>query len=175
MMHNIKNMSNLILIRGYPASGKSTQGKLLQQEGKGTFIDHNDILNFISSYTKNDDGIYEDINNLELAMTNKLLEENNDVIVARGFSSLDSIQKYINVGTKNNSKIYIFRIDADISNLENRVLDPNRKSGFNPVNEKESLSKYIKDSPMQNLDNEIIINSNLDKNEVLKKILENIR
>lgn len=69
-------MNQLILLRGYPGSGKTTIGKLLEKRGVGKFIDHNAILTFISTISGDDDGIYDDIANLEQAIARKLLTAN---------------------------------------------------------------------------------------------------
>ena len=62
-------MQRLTIIRGYPGSGKTTIGKRLEDQKLGIFIDHNRILTFIAQFTTNDDGLYDEISQLELAMT----------------------------------------------------------------------------------------------------------
>jgi broad-specificity NMP kinase len=73
-------MNQLIILRGYPGSGKTTVAKLLEREGCGVFIDHNAILTFIAGFTGNDEGIYHEIHALELAMTSKLLRDGKSAI-----------------------------------------------------------------------------------------------
>ena len=57
-------MVKLIILRGYPGSGKKTIGKALEAEGLGKFVDHNAILTFIANIVGDDEGIYDDIVNL---------------------------------------------------------------------------------------------------------------
>lgn len=81
----------LIILRGYPGSGKTTVGKLLEKKNQGVLVDHNAILTFLANIVGDDEGIYEDIHILEKAMARKLLKDKKNVIVARGFSSSDSV------------------------------------------------------------------------------------
>ena len=51
-------INKLIILRGYPGSGKTTVGKRLEKQGLGIFIDHNAILTFVASIAGNDTWIY---------------------------------------------------------------------------------------------------------------------
>jgi len=126
-------MTKLIILRGYPGSGKTTIGKHLQAEGIGKFIDHNAILTFIAGIAGDDEGIYDEIAQLELAMCKKLLVDDSDVIVARGFSGLSSIQAYEAVASELGVTIKILRLNVDRNELIRRVQSPERKLDFNPT------------------------------------------
>ncbi len=149
-------MTRLIILRGYPGSGKTTIGKQLAKHGHGTFIDHNAILNFVADITGDDDGIYEEIGELELAMTVKLLKKGTSVIVARGFSSQESIKKYLNKAT---AEVLIIRLAANESLLAQRVQAPDRSKDFNPTITAEALTSWIKDNPLEDIEDEKIIDA----------------
>lgn len=163
-------MAKLIIIRGYPGSGKTTIGKLLQENGHGIFIDHNSILTFLANIVGDDRGIYEDIHELELSMTNKLLLENKSVIVARGFGANKSIQPYLELATNNNIESTIIRLDAKKDILEERVAAPERKIDFNPTIDAETLNAWINNNPMQDLAVEHIIDASEELNKVLASV-----
>lgn len=114
-------MKELIILRGYPGSGKATIGKILQTDGLGTFIDHNAILTFIANIVGDDNGIYDDIHKLEIALTNKLLEDGTSVIVARGFCSIASMRPYFE--TAKNARVAV--TDKQIA-IAKTKLDDNR-------------------------------------------------
>ena len=143
-------MTKLVLIRGYPGSGKTTIGKQLAEEGVGKFIDHNAILTFIANIAGNDDGIYDDIASLELAITRKLLLEHANVIVARGFSSLESLKLYENVANELGVELIIVRLDVDQDILSKRVSSRERFVDFNPIVNEKALTEWVKGNPLTN-------------------------
>jgi shikimate kinase len=151
-------MNKLIILRGYSGSGKSTIGRLLETQKLAKFIDHNKILNFIASITDDDDGVYEEIAQLELALTNKLLADY-DVVVGRGFSSPSSIEPYLKVAQYNQARAYILRLDAPFSLLEARVQAPERKLGYNPTTTPKALRDWAENHPMQDIEGEIVIDA----------------
>ena len=152
-------MNNLIILRGYPGSGKTTIGKALSDDGAGIFVDHNAILTFIAQLTEDDDGIYDDIADLELAITRKLLTDGKSVIVARGFSKLASIEPYENLADSLGAKCSIIRLDVDETILVSRVQSPERLSDFNPTTNPEALKLWIKDNPLEDTKNEFIVSN----------------
>lgn len=111
----------LIILRGYPGSGKTTVGKLLSEKEVGVLIDHNSILTFLANIVGDDDGIYDDIHALEIAMARKLLKDKKNAIVARGFSSPDMVKLYTDVAEDMNMEVYIFKLVVSESNLKFRV------------------------------------------------------
>lgn len=163
-------MKKLILIRGYPGSGKTTLGKALQEDGVGIFVDHNAILNFIASIVGNDDGIYEEIHSLEKSMTKKLLSERDTAIVARGFSKASRIEEYLYIAQEFNAKVYIFTLQADMSILEKRVQSDERKMDLNPTITPEALHAWIQNNKLEKFKGEVSIDSSVSVEKVVGKI-----
>ena len=163
-------MIKLIILRGYPGSGKTTIGKRLEAEGLGKFIDHNAILTFIAGITGDDEGIYDEIAQLELAMCKKLLAGGDDVIIARGFSSLLSLQPYENAASELNADIKIIRLDVDKAEIIRRVQSPERKLDFNPTVDESHALSWMNDNPLQDHLYEIVIDNSIPMDEVVSKI-----
>lgn len=164
-------MQKLIIIRGYPGSGKTTLGKALAKKLGYVFIDHNQILTFIAKYTGDDNGIYNEISGLELAMTTKLLSAGKSVIVARGFSKPSSIDQYIDAGKLNNAVCTVLRLDAPVSVLIERVQSLTRKDDFNPTKSEASLSKWITQNPIQNYPGEKMLDATLPIKDLVNSTL----
>ena len=164
-------MASLIIIRGYPGSGKTTLGKALQSAGCGQFIDHNQILTFIAKITGDDEGIYGEIHSLEQGMVKKLLNQNQDVIVARGFSSCSSLRPYTDIARNAGAHIVIFRLDASQDTLSARVQAPERRNDFNPTITQSALTKWIQDNPLEVYDGEVVIDGNPPLDEVVASAL----
>ena len=162
-------MNQLVIIRGYPGSGKTTLGKRLEDNGYGIFIDHNAILTFIAGIIGNDDGVYDEIHSLELSMARKLLAEGKSAIVARGFSGSTSADPYLRLAEKNQVKVVVIRLEVGIDTLEKRVIAPERKKDFNPTIEPYSLRAWIESSPLEAMSGEIIIDASEDINKVLER------
>lgn len=164
------NMQKLIILRGYPGSGKTTIGKALGSKGLGIFIDHNEILSFIAKITGDDDGIYEEISLLEQAMAAKLLTEEKSVIVARGFSSAKSMQPYLDTASIKNIPAFIIRLEASLEILERRVVSPERKEGFNPTTEPEALKRWVSGNQLQSVPRECIVEADKDPQAIVNEI-----
>ncbi|MES2630367.1 MAG: AAA family ATPase [Patescibacteria group bacterium] len=152
-------MQKLIIIRGYPGSGKTTVGKLLEQNGIGRFVDHNMILTFLANIVGDDDDIYDEIAQLEQAMCRKILSKGESAIVARGFSSTNSIDEYVNIAKKLNIKPIIIRLDVEESVLVKRVQSPERKLDFNPTIDEAHVKEWIAGNPLESYENEIVIDN----------------
>lgn len=162
----------MIIIRGYPGSGKTTTGRYLERRGLGTFIDHNAILNYLAGMVGgNDDGIYDEIHSLEKAMAHKLINDGKNAIVARGFGSLDSIAPYLQVADKAGVEAYIFRLDVSESNLKQRVTSEERQGDLNTTLDAAALLRWMASHPMQPIDGERII----DANQPIESVLEQIK
>ncbi|HEY8886185.1 MAG TPA: AAA family ATPase [Candidatus Microsaccharimonas sp.] len=164
-------MNKLIILRGYPGSGKTTIGKALAEENVGVFVDHNSILTFIAKITEEDDGIYEDIARLELAITKKLLNDGKTAIVGRGFSSIDSLSPYISLANSLNIRYQILRLDVEENLLMNRVQSPERQNDFNPTTSSESLKLWIQSNGIEDIDRELII----DNSKALVAVIDTIK
>jgi len=164
--------SYIIILRGYPASGKSTIGKALEKSGAGVFIDHNSILSYIASFTGDDEGIYSEIHQLEQAMASKILADGKNVIVARGFSTEKQVTPYLNIAKQKNSIAHIVALEVERELLEKRVVSPERKQGFNPSINVEAMSDWIEKNPRQSIEGEhIVINANKSVEEVTSEVL----
>jgi shikimate kinase len=167
-------MTKLIILRGYPGSGKTTVGKALESRGIGKFIDHNAILTFIASISGDDDGIYNDIANLEKAITRKLLNSNKTVIVARGFSSITSVESYAQIAKDLSVQVRVIRLNVSRDELLKRVTSSERKDDFNPTVNTESLIKWIKENPISDYPNEIITDNLKPIDDVIDSIITQI-
>ena len=167
-------MTKVIILRGYPGSGKTTIGKELQKANIGTFIDHNSILTFVADIAGDDDGIYDDIANLELAIARKLLREGKSVIVARGFSSLNSLRMYEDLATSLDVTVRIFRLDVDLTELSIRVESNERKDDFNPTVSRNALHDWISNNPIVDQTSEIRIDNNQSLDLVVAKMIHEI-
>lgn len=163
-------MTRLIILRGYPGSGKTTIGKRLHATGAGEFIDHNAILTFIANITGDDEGIYDEIAQLELAMCRKLLSEGKSVIVARGFSSLSSIETYTNIAAELGVGSKVIRLEVSHQELIIRVQSPERKSDFNPTIDESHALDWMTNNPIENHPEEIAIDNERPLTEVINSL-----
>lgn len=159
-------MTKLIIIRGYPGSGKTTLGKILQGNGYGVFIDHNKILTFVASIVGDDEEIYGDIANLEKAMVRKLLRLGKNVIVARGFSSKDSVKEYQRIAQKISAIPVILRLEVNEQILSERVQSPERRKDFNPTTNSSALNAWIKSNPIEDIATEHLVEADQSASEV---------
>ena len=164
----------LIILRGYPGSGKTTVGKQLENRGLGKFIDHNAILTFVTKIAGNDDGIYDQIADLEIAICAKLISEGRTVIVARGFSKLSSLLPYEQITKKAGLQSIIIRLNVSQIELANRVTAPARKLDFNPTINEHELRKWVTNNPLESKMGEIIIDNQKPLNKVLSEIKQAI-
>lgn len=167
-------MVQLIILRGYPGSGKTTIGKVLEKQGIGKFVDHNAILTFIANIAGDDNGIYDDIANLEKAITGKLLSAGKTVIVARGFSSLKSLVPYVQLAESLEVPTTVIRLNVDLEELTQRVTSPERKADFNPTINEENLTKWINANPIIDYPNEVIVDNSQPIDKVVNSILTQI-
>ena len=154
--------------------GKTTVGKQLQASGVGTFIDHNAILTFIAGIAGNDDGIYDQIADLELAICKKLLTQGQTVIVARGFSKVGSMAPYTHVANQLGTEVAIIRLEATGAELENRVKSPERKLDFNPTVTVAELRKWVSENPLQPHSHEQKVNNEQPLAQVITHIVDSI-
>lgn len=159
-------MTRLTIIRGYPGSGKTTLGKILQDNGFGVFIDHNKILTFVASIAGDDEGIYENIADLEKAIARKLLLLGRDVIVARGFSSQASVASYQKIAQEAHAEHLILRLETSEQVLSARVQSPERRKDFNPTVTPTALSAWIKDNSIEDVAVEYVVNADKSIDEV---------
>lgn len=164
-------MTQLIILRGYPGSGKTTIGKQLQSIGVGEFIDHNAILTFIAGIAGDDKGIYDEIAQLELAICKKLLKQGRAVIVARGFSSLSSLRAYVDIADDLGAKTKIIRLEVGEQELINRVQSPERQLDFNPTIDESHVLEWIANNPIESHPSEVIV----DNEQPLDVVMDNLK
>lgn len=164
-------MTQLIVLRGYPGSGKTTIGKQLRSIGVGEFIDHNAILTFIAEIAGDDEGIYNEIAQLEIAICRKLLSEGRSVIVARGFSNVSSIDAYTNIASDLDVDAKIIRLEVDKRELINRVQSPERLLDFNPTINESHVLDWIANNPIESHPSEVII----DNEQSLDVVIDNLK
>jgi adenylate kinase family enzyme len=160
----------LIVIRGYPGSGKSTLGRRLQKEGYGVFIDHNELLNQIVQFTGDDEGIYDDIVQLELALVRKLLDDGKDVIVARGFTTEGGVVDYLHLAEEAGAGHIVLHLDGPEELLGKRVLSPSRKDDYTPISTPEQLHAWMAEHPMEQIENEVKIDVAQPFDQMLQEV-----
>lgn len=167
-------MMKLIVLRGYPGSGKSTLGRRLQKEGYGVFIDHNELLNKIVEITGDDKNIYDDIVRLELALVRKLLNEGKDVIVARGFSTEGGVADYLQLAEEAGASHIVLHLDGPEELLGKRVLSPTRKDDYTPISTPEQLRDWIAEHPMEQISSEVKIDVAQPFDQMLQEVEKGI-
>lgn len=167
-------MKQLIILRGYPGSGKTSVGNLLGEDPGRVFIDHNKILTLVASIAGNDEGIYDEIHAFEIVLAKKVLTEGKSVIVGRGFSSSKSIEPYNIMAEKYGAQIQVIRLQAPHELLEKRVEESTRSSDFNPVLSAESLRKWVKDNPLEEVKGEMLIDASQPLKSVCADILRRV-
>jgi predicted kinase len=162
----------LIVIRGYPGSGKSTLGRRLQSEGYGVFIDHNELLNRIVSMTGDSEGIYDEIVRLELAMVRKLLVSGKDVIIGRGFATEAGVDDYLAAAEEAGASHIVIRLDASEELLAQRVKSPTRKNDYTPISTPERLHEWIQTHPMEDIGSEVCVDIARPFDQVLQEVMQ---
>lgn len=162
----------LIILRGYPGSGKTTVGKELERRGVGKFIDHNAILTFIAGVAGDDEGIYDEIANLELAISKKLLSEGGSVIVARGFSKLVQIAAYETAADDLEARSIVVQLDVIQEELLKRVQSPERKLEFNPTVNEVAANDWMSENPLEEHPNQVVIDNNQSLEDSVAEIEE---
>ncbi|HET9173860.1 MAG TPA: AAA family ATPase [Candidatus Saccharimonadales bacterium] len=165
-------MKKLIILRGYPGSGKTTIGKALEAYGAGTFIDHNALLTYIAGIVGDDNGIYDAIYTLECQLAKKLLSDGAVAIVARGFSRVSRMQPLLDIAETCGASHYVITLDADMTLLEKRILAPERQHDFNPTTTVQSLHDWIAHNQLEPYDGGITIDASRSIKEICTTILE---
>lgn len=144
--------------------------KQLAANGYGNFIDHNHLLTVVADMVGDDDGIYDDIHGLEQAMAAKLLDQHQDAIVARGFSSLESLAKYTLLASQRDCAYVIIRLQTSLDVLKQRVQSPERLEDFNPTTSTEVLDQWITHNRLEDHPNEYVTDADRELGVVVADI-----
>ena len=137
-------MNHLIVLRGYPASGKSTVGRELEALGAGTFIDHNYLMSVVSAMAGEDDGIYAELSRLELAMARKHLSEEKSAILDGTYATKESLMPLAALVESTLIPLVVFRLDAPLEVLRRRNAELGEE-GMAP----ELLDRWLAEHPYQ--------------------------
>lgn len=167
-------MKQLIILRGYPGSGKTSIGNLLGENPDLVFIDHNQILTLVANIVGNDDGIYNEVHAFERVLAKKVLTEGKGVVVGRGFSLAKSIEPYEIIAKENGARVQVIRLQAPLELLERRVEAIARRVDFNPILSRESLRDWIQDNPLEDVKGELLIDASRPLKSVLADVLQRI-
>lgn len=167
-------MPELIIIRGYPGSGKTTLGRYLQNQNSGIFVDHHIILNAVSKIVPDDAGLTSAISYLELSITGKMLKDNKNVIIARGFNSTHQVEPYIKLAKSKQAAVLIFHLEVPVAELSRRVVATERANNTMAITKPSDLKAWIKDHPFDNIDGEIALDGLQPIKEIAKAISKSI-
>lgn len=146
----------------------------MQDEKRGIFIDHNELLNKITSMTGDDVNIYDDIVRLELSMVRKLLSESHDVIVGRGFATEAGVADYLAIAEEAGAGHIVLRLHASQQLLAERVVSSDRKNDYTPIANPVQLEQWVASHPMEDVANEVVISVDRPFEETLAEVLQTI-
>lgn len=165
---------DLIIVNGAPGSGKTTISKLLHKRLDSVFIDfgdnlrtpHLDIL-WKRASNKEENMTFE---NLAFILKNYIKNGYKDIIITD--LSDEKVLKLAKIFLKN--KVLIITLLVDNKELEKRVINPKRDSGFRNVKKAIEHNKQIIER--KQLKNEIRIDNNQNNpKNTIKKIIKIIQ
>ena len=167
-------MQNLIIIRGYPGSGKTTLSKKLSEASGFVMVDHNHILNLIRALNGGDDeGIYDEIHSLELGIARSWLKKGQSAVVARGFTTAKSLSPYLEMAKTEGAQSLVFRLDVPQDVLAVRVTSSERtENGF--ATTAEYLDKWVSSHPMEDFESEFVLDGKLAPEVLVTQIQERL-
>lgn len=168
------NMQKLIIIRGYPGSGKSTVSKKLVESAGLELVDHNHLLNLIRPFNGGtDEGIYEEVHSLELAIARSWLRKGKSVVVARGFASAASLSPYLAMAESEKVTPLVVTLEVPHNILAERVTSPERlENGF--ATTPEYLNAWIASHPMEPIEGEYRLNGEQSPEDLVAQIAANL-
>lgn len=168
-------MNHLIVLRGYPASGKSTLGRELQRLGAGTFIDHNYLMKVVRAMAGEGDLIHQELNRLEMVMALQHLEKGESAILDGTYTTTASLMPLTALIEDTLTPMVVFRLDVSRESLLRRVVTPDREEEMPEFSSPELLDRWLAEHPYQPWYGEHIIsgegNSSTVANTIIKKLL----
>lgn len=113
-----KNIPVLVLLRGAPATGKTTIARYIRsKKRKFVWISIDALRVFVYKYPpKRKDLIFK----ATLALTNFFLREGFSVIVEELFIRLHEIERFYDLGKENHLPVYLFELTADLEDIIKR-------------------------------------------------------
>lgn len=163
----------LIILRGAPASGKSTIAKKLRDYDKK--IVWLKVDNFKPFFSDNTDIIVDDVNKAALSSLNYFLDQGFSIIMEGIFQNPKYIQEAVNLAKQKNLSVSVYQLDCSLQTLQERdrtregVKEGCRKVLGDDVIER--LYRVIENNPFKN-----IIKLNTEKvsiNECIEIIKKN--
>jgi len=141
----------LVILRGVPASGKSTIAKSLRNyEKKIAWLK---VDNFKPFFAENTDLILGDVNNSAIVVLNYLLDQKFSVVMDGVFQDPLYIQKAVDLAKQNNIPTYVYELVCSLETLQKRdKTRPGIKEGCRkPLGDFviSNLSKIIEKNPFK--------------------------
>lgn len=164
----------LIILRGAPASGKSTIAKSLRDYNKK--IVWLKVDNFKPFFSDNTEIIVDDVNKTAINSLNYFLDQGFSVIMEGIFQNPEYISKAVHIAKEKNIPVFTYQLICSLQTLQKR--DKTREGikegcreplGDDLINK---LNKTIKNNPYQ--DSKILDTENMSLSEcleILKSIL----
>lgn len=122
-------------------------------------------------------GIFTSVSLLFFVIINlcqNLLSEDKQVIAARGFSKVSSIDEYAGVARDLGADYKVIRIEADESELMIRVQSPERKADFNPTIDKAHAIAWMSENPLEEYEGELKVNNQRPVAETVADIISKV-
>lgn len=164
----------LIILRGYPGSGKTTVGRLFAQQGLGSFIDHNAVLNKLVGRDGTDDGRYEEIHQQEQVLTRQALQVGQDTLIARGFTIRSQVEPYLKLAEETGASVHVFRLEVPSAVLAERVTADSRSMDAMSLKTPKELGEWMAAHPMEPLQQEIELNGTEPPEALVEEIRSRI-
>lgn len=108
----------LIILRGAPASGKSTIAKKLRDYDKK--IVWLKVDNFKPFFSDNTDLIVDDVNKIAINSLSYILDQGFSVIMEGIFQNPKYIQQAIDLAKQKNIPVYIYQLECSLKTLQER-------------------------------------------------------
>lgn len=161
----------VLVIRGPPASGKTTIVELLKKKIKKklVFIDRDDIRHLVVDYSVKSKEEFNLANKNVCDLLNNFLKEDYFVIIIEVFNTLSHIEDIKKVAKNNNSKFLCVSLTAPLEVLKERQINRDQDIPFGL----EGLVKVYEKYSTKNFPG-LVIDATKEKDEIVKEILKNI-